>query len=263
MRTVKLTKEDTLHGYLMLVTPEFPIKEESRIGTMVPVKMPGGRGSFVYLEAEAEHMLCRLLADLDSQDRIVPVSGYRSHEEQIQIWEDTMQKEGEAFTRTFVAKPGHSEHESGLAIDLAENREKIDFICPEFPKEGICGQFRKKAPAYGFIERYPEDRTSVTGIGAEPWHFRYVGKPHGLVMEKEGLILEEYIAFLREETSPERPYRYMDTEISYIDMKEKDTMFLRLPKESSCQISGTNEGGIILTRSKGKMEHDERKTFHG
>lgn len=248
MRTIGLTKEDTFQGYLMLVTPEFPIEEESRLGTMVSVKVPEGKDSSVYLEAEAEKMLHKLLTDIESKDRIVPVSGYRSHGEQIKIWNDTMQKEGEEFTRTFVAKPGHSEHESGLAIDLAENRENIDFICPEFPQEGICGQFRRKAPEYGFIERYPEGKTYITGIGAEPWHFRYVGRPHGMVMEKEGLILEEYLAFLKEETSLEKPYQYLDTKISYIDMRGKDTVFLRLPKREKYQISGTNEGGIILTR---------------
>lgn len=263
MRTVRLTKEDTFQGYLMLVTPEFPIEEGSRLGTMVPVEVSERKGSSVYLEAEAGHMLHKLLTDIEGKDQIVLVSGYRSHEEQIQIWDDTMQKEGEEFTRTFVAKPGHSEHESGLAIDLAENREAIDFICPEFPREGICGRFREKAPAYGFVERYPKGKTHITGIGAEPWHFRYVGKPHGLAMEKEGLILEEYIAFLREETSAERPYQYMDTDISYIDMRGKDMVCLRLPRAKSCRISGTNEGGIILTRSRGKKEQDEVEELHG
>ena len=98
-------------------------------------------------------MLGRLLSDIQSEGRIVLVSGYRSHEEQVQIWDDTLRTEGEAFTRTYVAKPGHSEHESGLAIDLAENRDKIDFICPEFPKEGSCGTFLQRASGYGFVLR--------------------------------------------------------------------------------------------------------------
>ena len=80
--------------------------------------------------------------DVGAGRRITAVSGYRPHQEQVKIWEDTMRKEGEKFTRTYVAKPGHSEHESGLAVDLAEQREEIDFIRPEFPRSGICRRFR-------------------------------------------------------------------------------------------------------------------------
>ena len=69
----------------------------------------------------------------------MPVSGWRSHAEQKQIWDDTLAKEGEAFTRAYVAWPGCSEHESGLAIDLAEAAEEIDFIRPAFSYDGISG----------------------------------------------------------------------------------------------------------------------------
>ena len=95
-------------------------------------------------------------------------------------------------TRKFVAYPGCSEHQTGLAIDLGANLPEIDFICPEFPDTGIFGKFREKAADFGFIERYPKGKEAVTGIGAEPWHFRYVGVPHAAVMKAGGLVLEEY-----------------------------------------------------------------------
>ena len=85
-----------------------------------------------------------------------------------------MRESGRKFTETYVAVPGHSEHETGLAIDLGLKQDVIDFIRPEFPYEGICQRFRQLAPKYGFIERYPKGKEEVTGIGQEPWHFRYV-----------------------------------------------------------------------------------------
>lgn len=251
MRGIRLTKEDTGKGYLILVTPRFPIACNIDAGKMDPVTAQKASSANIMLETKAAGMLNRLLTKIESGDRIVPVSGYRSHEEQIRIWEDTLKTDGEEFTRTFVAKPGHSEHETGLAIDLAENREEIDFICPAFPSDGICGRFRELAPSFGFTERYPAGKEGITGIGAEPWHFRYVGRPHAEVMKREGLILEEYIAFLREETSLQSPYQYSGTEISYIDMREKKSMWIRFPKQTGYCISGTNEGGLVLCQSPG------------
>ena len=101
---------------------------------------------------------------------------------------------GPAFTEQFVARPGHSEHQTGLAIDLGLRQQSIDFIRPEFPYEGICQQFRQQAPSFGFIERYPKGKERITGIAHEPWHFRYVGTPHSERMAGLGLTLEEYLA---------------------------------------------------------------------
>ena len=61
------------------------------------------------------------------------------------------------------------------------------------PYEGICQRFRELAPLYGFIERYPANKEAVTGIAHEPWHFRYVGRPHAQRMTDLGLTLEEYL----------------------------------------------------------------------
>lgn len=146
------------------------------------------------LEREAVEALSRLMERLDGWRSIVPVSGWRSMEEQTQIYNDSLAENGLAFTQKYVALPGHSEHQTGLAIDLGLKGESIDFIRPDFPYEGICQTFRELAPAYGFIERYPAGKEAVTGIAHEPWHFRYVGIPHAENMARLGLTLEEYLS---------------------------------------------------------------------
>ncbi|MCI8585297.1 MAG: M15 family metallopeptidase [Lachnospiraceae bacterium] len=213
-------------------------------------------GNDLVLESETARMLSRLLSELESRGRIILVSGYRSHEEQVRIWEDTWEREGEEFTRTYVAEPGHSEHESGLAVDLAENREPIDFIRPEFPRAGICQEFRRRAARYGFIERYPAGKEAVTGIGVEPWHFRYVGVPHSLAMKREGMVLEEYVSFLRENTSPQSPYLCFGpeagvcTEIFYLPVERGKNRVLSCPADETLWFSGTNEGGVVGCRRR-------------
>lgn len=238
------TKADTRKGYLILVSPDHGIEGTDNRGRMELI-------DGIPLEQQAAHRLRCLLEHIESKDRIVPVSGFRSHEEQVRIWEDTMEKEGEAFTRKFVAQPGHSEHESGLAIDLAENRANIDFICPEFPADGICGQFRREAGTYGFMERYPAGKEKITGIGAEPWHFRYVGWPHAALIWQKGLTLEEYLDFLRTHTDMDRPYLFeaegQKIHIVYVNMRDRETAWAELPEGAFYQVSGTNEGGIVVS----------------
>lgn len=155
-------------------------------------------GTDVLLERHAAYALEQLMERIGGWREIVPVSGWRSGEEQRQIWEDSLQKNGMEFTGTYVAFPGHSEHESGLAIDLGLKKDVIDFIRPDFPCDGICGRFRALAPDYGFIERYPKGKEAVTHIGYEPWHFRYVGTPHARILTESGLALEEYVVQLPE-----------------------------------------------------------------
>ncbi len=150
-----------------------------------------------------------------------------------------------------MALPGHSEHQTGLAIDLGAKREQIDFIRPDFPYTGPCGDFRKGAAGHGFILRYPEGKESITGIGHEPWHFRYVGTPHAAIIQSRNMALEEYIDYLRQ-----YPYRGeglgftaedgREARISYIEAGP-EPVTLQLPEEASWSLSGNNADGFILT----------------
>lgn len=147
----------------------------------------------ILLEREAVCALSRIMEQLGGWEFIVPVSGWRSLEEQLGIYEKSLRENGTEFTTKFVAMPGHSEHQTGLAIDLGLRQPEIDFIRPAFPYEGICQKFRELAPAYGFIERYPKGKEQITGIAHEPWHFRYVNTPHSEIMTSKELTLEEYL----------------------------------------------------------------------
>ncbi len=176
--------------YLQLVSSEHPISQ-------IPSKkdlIPAFPGIFdILLECRAAYALRRLIKDLDAFDKIVPVSGFRTRQEQQDIWDQSLKDNGLAYTRQYVAVPGCSEHEMGLAIDLALKQEQIDFICPDFPQDGICGKFRSLAPNYGFILRYPKGKEAITKIAWEPWHFRYVGIPHAKWIAEHQLTLEEYL----------------------------------------------------------------------
>lgn len=248
MQEIRLSREDIHRGSLILVNSLHAYKEQESL----QLSSPFAERKEILMEETAARPLCRLLTDINGWREIVPVSGWRSCAEQEEIWDDSLAQNGLEFTRTYVAAPGHSEHQTGLAIDLGKRQETIDFICPDFPYEGVCQAFREKAAEYGFIERYLPDKETVTGIGHEPWHFRYVGAPHAQIMEREGLALEEYIAFLKD-YSPDRPYRFpakgKRASVAYIAAEENTTVIgtVHLSDKRTCMVSGNNVDGFIVT----------------
>ena len=179
------------------------------------------------------------------------MSGWRSFREQQSIWDDTLAKEGEAFTRQYVAFPGCSEHQTGLAMDLAKAAPSIDFIRPDFPDEGPCGTFRRLAARYGFIQRYRREKEAVTRIAGEPWHFRYVGVPHALLMEENRLCLEEYVPFLQCGVKVCRLSNGRTARVSWLPCPGEEIQ-TEIP-EGCWQVSGDNQGGFILTLWEGGL----------
>ena len=266
---IVIQREMIAEGALVLVNADYPLKwrEEKRMA--VREDSPE-----ILLCETAALRLGELLERIGAGDRILPVSGWRTREEQEEIYTQSLLENGEAFTKSYVALPDHSEHQTGLAIDLGIKKETIDFIRPEFPYTGICGEFRGMAADYGFIERYGKDKEKITGIAHEPWHFRYVGRPHAFIMEERGLCLEEYLMFLKAYTR-EHPLLFCGadgsrTEIYYVPAECEETVFT-LPDDGDYRISGNNMDGFIVTLEKRrrkrerekKGEKDEDKRVHG
>ena len=193
-----------------------------------------------------------VLREMDCKEEIVPVSGYRSLPEQEKIYLESLRNNGAEFTQKYVALPGHSEHQTGFAIDLGVKKDNMDFICPAFPYEGICNEFRKVAPEYGFIQRYQKGKERITGISHEPWHFRYVGYPHSKIISEESMSLEEYIYAVKNYTYGRKSLKVRSgnqcIEIAYVPLLQKENMDISLPDDGYYQISGNNEDGFIITR---------------
>lgn len=250
MNRLFLTRDAIHFGDLILVNGQHPYREKHR-PELAPVPEPG---SPILLDRRAADPLSHLMAAIHGWDQIAPVSGWRSHQEQQAIWDQSLVEHGQDFTQTYVARPGCSEHETGLAIDLGLRSEDLDFIRPAFPYDGVCQTFRDLAPRYGFLQRYPAGKESLTGIGHEPWHFRYVGQPHASLMAELGLTLEEYLDFLRAYPHGERAYETkdngVDAWVSYLAASSTGTTILDLPEGLVCTLSGNNIDGYIVTTQR-------------
>ena len=121
--------------------------------------------------------------------------GYRTGDEQKAIMNDKIaayetegysKKEAKALAKTYVAEPGTSEHELGLSVDI--NAESSGAS-----QDAVYEWLDENAYKYGFIKRYPADKTDITGIDNEPWHYRYVGYEAAKEMKEQNLCLEEYL----------------------------------------------------------------------
>ena len=122
---------------------------------------------------------------------IIIDSGYRSYHYQKEVYEKISQEKGIEYAEQFVALPGCSEHQTGLAVDFAAIRNgKYSDDIKENDKESIW--MKENAYRYGFILRYPKEKENITGYAFEPWHYRYVGIPLSQYLYQNNLTLEEY-----------------------------------------------------------------------
>lgn len=149
------------------------------------------------MRKEAALALEALAAEGDKQGmQLFCESAYRSYERQKRIFEQIKRENGEEYASRYCAPPGHSEHQTGLCVDItniniddAEHDKALGQM-----KEGIW--LKNNAHLFGFILRYPEDKTAITGYNYEPWHFRYVGREAATEIYNKGLILEEYFGVI-------------------------------------------------------------------
>lgn len=125
-------------------------------------------------------------------------AGYRTEEKQRQLLEEKTEayiNEGHSRSKArelaeeWVAVPGTSEHQIGIAVDINADTKYSS-------RDSVYGWLEKNSWKYGFIRRYPPDKTEITGVINEPWHFRYVGKEAAQEIYSQGICLEEYIEML-------------------------------------------------------------------
>ncbi|MBQ6804812.1 MAG: M15 family metallopeptidase [Clostridia bacterium] len=127
---------------------------------------------------------------------LVAVSGYRSYGQQSAIFERKVKNVGKKAALLLVAPPGCSEHQLGLAMDLGCKRNTS--LTESFINTPEGAWVAENAHRFGYIIRYKEEWTEITGYSYEPWHVRYVGKEHARRIHALDIPLEYYIAQLQE-----------------------------------------------------------------
>ena len=130
----------------------------------------------------------KMAKDIEKEGlKIIAVSTYRDSEYQDKLFNNYVQEKGLEYASMCSAKKGFSEHQTGLAVDIANSNLDYD----NFDKSEEFKWVKNHAHKYGFILRYPKDKVNITGYKYEPWHYRYVGDIAPYIY-LNNLTLEEY-----------------------------------------------------------------------
>lgn len=184
---------------MVLVNPNVKLPDDYTVETETA---DAATGKELQTEAAEAYRQMAKAAEADGVSLML-CSGYRSVEYQQGLFdkkveqclsEGLSQEDAEIKAATIVAAPGHSEHNTGLAADIVTpDHQMLDTAFEQTPAFAWLSQH---AAEYGFILRYPRDKTAITGIIYEPWHYRYVGVDNAAAILQSGGCLEEYLAKL-------------------------------------------------------------------
>ena len=185
----------SLGGNLFLVNKEYMIGADYVPDDLVMPDVKKSSSAVLMRKKAAQALEEMFAAAKEEKITLVAVSGYRSYQTQRAIYNRRRKAAGKAHVERFVAVPGASEHQLGLAMDVS--RSKTAGLKASFgkTKEGIW--LAENCYRFGFILRYRQEWEDVTGYGYEPWHIRYVGKEHALRIRELDVPLEEYVEALR------------------------------------------------------------------
>ncbi|MGZ7442719.1 D-alanyl-D-alanine carboxypeptidase family protein [Paenibacillus sp. TH7-28] len=237
--TIEVAQEQVYRGDLLLVNQDHPVPDQGPEDEAVSLAQHREllQGfSVVDNTVRLSERLAGKLAEMvaaageDGVNHFLATSGYRDEQRQDELYHQ--------MGAEYAMPAGYSEHNLGLSLDIGSSEAEMN-VAPE-------GKWLKEnAWKYGFVLRYPENKTAVTGIQYEPWHFRYVGLPHSAIMQKNDMVLEEYLDYLQEKQAVKVEVNGQTYQIFYFPVTDDGTV--RVPAEGSYEISGNNRDGVIVT----------------
>lgn len=181
---------------LLLVNRDHPLPEDYSIPVFTDLKNGHAVDDRIYPELQAmmdaaraeglEPFICSSYRPWERQQELY-IRKVRSYVSLGHSWETALE-----LAQSWVQKPGYSEHQTGLALDIVDIKHQLlDESQAETP---VQQWLMAHCHEYGFILRYPKEKEGITGVNYEPWHYRYVGKEAAEMIMREGICLEEYLA---------------------------------------------------------------------
>lgn len=247
--TIQMDESDIHRGYLLLINAEhsYEIPDDLGLVSMASARtVPYGvASSHVLLQGSIMRQfddMVQAFIDETNRNIIYVLSAYRDYAAQRSTLNQYIAQEGREAALRRAKEPGHSEHHTGLALDLATfaNGEQQSFTYFD-----VTRWFPQNSYKYGFILRYARDKVDVTKTIYEPWHYRYVGMPHSHIMFNRNWALEEYIDEIRQH-SADNPFLTEYDGVSY-EVYFTENRQITVPIHAIVNISGNNIDGFIVT----------------
>lgn len=192
----KTFKTDTSLNYSLIVNKYYYLTEDYVPDDLVAISTKYSWGSSgtqkVRKEAYDQYLKMHEAANSEANIYLMVNSSYREYKKQDQVYNNYRVNHGEAYADKIAARPGFSEHQTGLALDIFEikNSQQATFKDTEAYK-----WLKDNSYKYGFILRYPEGKENITGYNFESWHYRYVGVDLAKKIYNSNLTFDEYYAY--------------------------------------------------------------------
>jgi D-alanyl-D-alanine carboxypeptidase len=181
---------------LFLVDKDHALPPDYAPPDLVTVRAPDaspGAPTTVQLRKVAADAMTQMLTDARAQSiNLLAQSGYRSYEYQAQVYGNEVQTFGQTQADRESARPGHSEHQLGLAMDFTTRALGYD-LNNSFAATPEGRWLAQNAARYGFVLSYPQDKEAITGYTYEPWHYRYIGVDAAQKFLASGLALNQWL----------------------------------------------------------------------
>ena len=184
-----LTKEES-NKIDAIVNKYYQLEEDFEPNNLTAIDSKYARNDSQLLQKEATEAFNQMCSDAKLENiSLYSGSAYRSYEYQSTLYNNYIKKDGLTAAETYSARPGYSEHQLGLAVDIMNgnwsyvSKDNIEYSWL------ITNSYK-----YGFILRYPENKEYITGYMFEPWHYRYLGKELATKVYNSGLTYDEYVA---------------------------------------------------------------------
>ena len=184
-----LTKEES-NKIDAIVNKYYQLEEDFEPNNLTAIDSKYARNNSKLLQKEATEAFNQMCSDAKLENiSLYSGSAYRSYEYQSTLYNNYIKKDGLTAAETYSARPGYSEHQLGLAVDIMNGNWSY------VSKEDIeYSWLLANSYKYGFILRYPENKEYITGYMFEPWHYRYLGKELASKVYNSGLTYDEYVA---------------------------------------------------------------------
>ena len=265
--TITVPNSDISTGFQILVNYKYKFEHTDEIA---PVSIAENKNKYLFIGED--RLIDKTVLDAlngfaeafhkESGDYLFVTSAYRDLAYQEGVYQDYIDEHGEEAAAMYVAKPGYSEHHTGLAVDLSTinaGGERKPISLHEYGP-----WINEHCIDYGFILRYPLEKVEITHVAYEPWHYRYVGKGNARAADALGFTYEEYVEHLLQysfetemlcvsETGEMDALNFKslpDTgwAIYYVPASDTDSTDIKLPLNyKQYSISGNNCKGFIVT----------------
>lgn len=231
-----------LVNYKHTVSPQYTPKDSVEMAGNVRTSKKS-----IKLRYTASNAYRQMCSDMKKQGLSLNlISGYRDYNYQTGLYKRQLESVlragykmpyAETKAAESVARPGSSEHQIGLAVDVGQGSS----LSGKFGQSPEGKWIAQNCYKYGFVVRYNESKKSITGVMFEPWHLRYVGKPHSNIMYNHSFCFEEYMDYLKANKI------VTTTDNNGIKYKIYYTNDLKLEPNNIIDISYNNDGAYILT----------------